>query len=227
VTLRRAAALAITASTATAAVAMASGPRAAAGPTGSLGASPGAVTPGATVTLSASFQPGLAPIADYAWDFDGDGINDSTTTTARVTTTYAKVGTFSPRVTVSDTAGATGSATTPVTVRAVIVKPTARVPAKGTKGRLTVSFTCDVKCAAQASLTLTKTTRKALQHKSRVTQSRAFPAGNGTLTLRLSKATVAAMRRAHATTARATARLSVLDDAGARRTISRTVTISR
>jgi PKD repeat protein len=228
VRIRRAAALATAATAATAAVAVAGGPRAAAGPTGSLVATPGAVTPGATVALDASsFQPGLAPIADYAWDFDGDGVNDRTTTTARVTTTYATVGTFSARVTVSDTAGGTGSATTSVTVRAVIAKPTAKVPAKGSKGRVTVSLTCDVKCAADASLTLTKATTKALLHKSRVTQSRAFAPGTGTLTLRLSKATIAAMRRRHATTADATVRLTVLDEAGARRTISRTVTISR
>jgi hypothetical protein len=226
--IHRAAALAIAATATMAAVAAAGGPRAAAGPAGGLLASPRAVTPGATVTLDASsFHPGLAPIADYAWDFDGDGVNDNTTTTARVTTTYAAVGTFSPRVTVSDTSGATGSATTSVEVRATIAKPTAKVPAKGKKGRLTVSFTCDVNCAAQASLTLTKVTTKTLRHKSRVRQSGAFPAGKGKLILRLSKPTVAAMRRRHTATARATVRLSVLDDAGARRTISRTVTISR
>jgi hypothetical protein len=74
---------------------------------------------------------------------------------------------------------------------------------------------------------LTKATTDALRHKSRVTQSRAFPPGKGTLTLRLSNATLAAMRRRHTTTARATLRLSVLDEAGARRAITRTVTISR
>jgi hypothetical protein len=226
--IHRAAALAIAATAATAAVATAGGPRAATGPAGGLLATPRAVTPGAMVTLEASsFHPGLAPIAGYAWDFDGDGVDDSTTTTARVTTTYAVVGTFSPRVTVSDTSGASGTATTTVTVRATIAKPTAKVPAKGKKGRVTVSLTCDVNCAAQASLTLTKATTKTLRHKSRVRQSATFPAGKGTLTLRLSKKTVAAMRRRHVTKARATVRLSVLDDAGVRRTVSRTVAISR
>jgi hypothetical protein len=224
--IRRVAAVAIAVVACTAAVAGAGAQRAAGGPTGGLTASPAAVTPGATVTLDASsFKPGPAPIANYLWDYDGDGVNDNTTTTPQVTTTYAAVGTFAPRVTVSDTSGATGTATTRVTVRGAIAKPTAKIPAGGRKGRVKVPITCDVNCAASGSLTLTKATQKALQHKSRVRRSQAFPPGRRTLTLQLSKATLKAMRRRHAKGARVTVNVSVSDDAGARIRVRRTLTV--
>jgi len=58
-----------------------------------------------TVSFSASASD-TNGIADYSWDFDGDGITDSTTTGSSVSFTYDTEGVFSPSITVTDTLGA-------------------------------------------------------------------------------------------------------------------------
>ncbi|MEK8228227.1 PKD domain-containing protein [Oerskovia sp. M15] len=50
----------------------------------------------------------------FAWDFDGDGTTDSTE--ASPTHTYTENGVFDARLTVTDPAGKTGTATAPITV---------------------------------------------------------------------------------------------------------------
>ncbi|WP_049788328.1 ThuA domain-containing protein [Isoptericola variabilis] len=51
---------------------------------------------------------------EYAWDFDGDGTVDATEATA--THTFTENGVYDVRLTVTDTAGKTGTATVPVAV---------------------------------------------------------------------------------------------------------------
>ncbi len=74
-----------------------------------------------TVTLSASPDDGNAPldvsfrasardpdrgsITSYEWDFDGDGTYDQTTTDGRITHEYTAIGTYYPRVRVTDSGG--------------------------------------------------------------------------------------------------------------------------
>lgn len=74
-------------------------------PVASFTASPATTTRGATVTFDGSASgdseyPG--GIASYAWDFDGDGTTDQTTTTPTVTHSYSALGTFNARLVVTD-----------------------------------------------------------------------------------------------------------------------------
>ena len=56
-------------------------------------------------------------IAEYQWDFNGDGNVDDTTPTDSVNTIYTSPGTYLASVTVVDDQGLTASATTSVTAR--------------------------------------------------------------------------------------------------------------
>ena len=55
-------------------------------------------------------------IQSYAWDFDGDGTPDQTTTSPTVTHTYTAAGTYMAGLTVTDDDGDSDSVTKPVTV---------------------------------------------------------------------------------------------------------------
>lgn len=44
-------------------------------------------------------------IADYKWDFDGDGVDDETTTSTSIQHIYTEIGTYQARVTVTDVLG--------------------------------------------------------------------------------------------------------------------------
>lgn len=104
-------------------------------PVAVVGASPLLTRPGTPVTFdpagSADPDP-LGSIAQYSWDFDGDGSDDLTTTSgAPVSHAYSAFGEFTARLTVTDDLGATGSATVVVDVHndpptaALSISPTA------------------------------------------------------------------------------------------------------
>lgn len=79
---------------------------AAGSPTVTLSASPAEGNPPLAVSLSASAtDPDGGTIDQYEWDVDGDGSYDQTTTTSTLQTTYNGVGTFYPRVRVTDSSG--------------------------------------------------------------------------------------------------------------------------
>jgi PKD repeat protein len=90
-------------------------------PTASFTVSPAAASTGQAVTFDGSASHDAEPgsgIAKYAWDFDGNGTTDQTTTTPTVTHAYAGPGTFPARlvVTDSDDGISSGAATQTVTV---------------------------------------------------------------------------------------------------------------
>ncbi len=89
-------------------------------PVAVMGASPQTTRPGTPVTFdpTGSLDPDLGgAIVSYAWDFDGDGTTDQTTTTpAPVVHTYTGFGQFTASVTVTDEDGATTVATFVVTI---------------------------------------------------------------------------------------------------------------
>jgi len=79
---------------------------AAGSPTVTLTASPAQGNPPLAVSLSATAtDPDGGTIDQYEWDVDGDGSYDQTTTVATLQTTYNGIGTFYPRVRVTDSAG--------------------------------------------------------------------------------------------------------------------------
>ncbi|MBX2809167.1 MAG: PKD domain-containing protein [Cellvibrionaceae bacterium] len=76
---------------------------AAGSPSVTLTGAPTQGNPPLAVTLSASAtDPDGGTIDQYEWDVDGDGSYDQTTTTATLQTTYNGIGTFYPRVRVTD-----------------------------------------------------------------------------------------------------------------------------
>lgn len=68
-----------------------------------------------TFDASSSSDPD-GTIVSYAWDWDGDGTIDSTTSSASTDHTYASVGSFTPRLVVTDDEGVTATVTAPVPV---------------------------------------------------------------------------------------------------------------
>lgn len=108
--------------------------RALGAPTAALTATPAAGAPPLTVTLDASGSttPG-GKIVSYAWDDDGDGSVDATTTGPTRTVTYTTAATMTPSVTIATTVGRTASATASVAV-ATPAATTARVAAPAFTG---------------------------------------------------------------------------------------------
>jgi len=71
---------------------------------------------GDTVAFDASESTDDVGIAEYRWDFDGDGTVDRTTTAATADYAYAATGTYDATVTVVDEAGNSDAASVSVTV---------------------------------------------------------------------------------------------------------------
>lgn len=83
-----------------------------------LNASPASGTAPFQTTLSAAGTTAPAGVANYQWDFDGNGTTDQTTTTATTTHSYTSGGTFNARVRVTDSEGDSSDAVRAVTVNA-------------------------------------------------------------------------------------------------------------
>ncbi|MFL5894394.1 MAG: PKD domain-containing protein [Thermoleophilaceae bacterium] len=75
-------------------------------PIAAFSASPSTATRGQAVTFtgtqSRDAEVASGGIASYAWDFDGDGTTDQTSTSPIVTNTYSALGTFNARLVVTD-----------------------------------------------------------------------------------------------------------------------------
>ncbi len=86
---------------------------------------PASPAPGASVLFNAasSYDPD-GSIANYQWDFNGDGVFDRTGVST--TWTFPAAGTYNVLLRVTDNLGATGQTTRPVAVVAVNQPPTAR-----------------------------------------------------------------------------------------------------
>ena len=86
-------------------------------PEADLDASPQSATVGENVTFDASNSTDAdGDIAEYRWDFDGDGTVDRTTETATTQASYDSVGEYTATVTVVDTEGRTDTASATVSV---------------------------------------------------------------------------------------------------------------
>jgi extracellular elastinolytic metalloproteinase len=191
-------------------------------PTAALTPSPSPAIVNQPVTLDASGSTaGDASITSYDFDFQGDGQPDVTgTTNPRQTVTYTSTGTFHPVVTVHDNAGQTDTA-----ARALIVglppaatppggggtppgggppaaskKPTIVLARTGKKGRTTFTVTCDSACTGTATLTITRKLAKKLHLGKRRTvgklKVRLTSAKKKRFTVKLTKKTLKAMKRA-------------------------------
>ena len=86
-------------------------------PEADLNASPQDATVGETVTFDASNSTDDdGDIAEYRWDFDGDGTVDRTTQSATTEESYGSAGEYTATVTVVDSEGRTGTASATVSV---------------------------------------------------------------------------------------------------------------
>lgn len=69
-----------------------------------------------SVTLTAAATDPDGTITKYEWDFDGDGIYDSSTATGTATRVYTNLGVYTARVRVTDNGGATATGETTIAV---------------------------------------------------------------------------------------------------------------
>jgi hypothetical protein len=173
-------------------------------PGGSLTAAPGAVAPSQAVALTASFTDPDSLITGYDWDLDGNGTVDQTTAGPTTTTSYGAEGTYAPKVFAKDFRGGAGSAATTVQVSQPRPgggeRPRIQVSRIGRNGRVRLRVTCDSACAGRAGLTA----RRALARRLDLGRRRGLGRkaivmtrpGTKRITIRLTKRTRRAMRRA-------------------------------
>jgi PKD domain len=204
-------------------------------PAGSLSATPAAVRPGDAVAFDASSftTDERAAIGSYAWDFDGNGTVDRTTTTPTTSTTYGTAGAYTASVTVSDDLGGAGTAKAGVTVATGgstqppptgTARPKVSFP-KAPKGAARFKVTCDGSCNAAATLVLSRKVAKQLGRHRRTLASRSLKlTGSRTVTLKLSKAFRKALKKRHVRSFKAELRVVVKQGKTTRR-ITKTVRI--
>jgi hypothetical protein len=153
-------------------------------------------------------------VTSYDFDFFGDGTPDVTgATNPRQTFAYPRPGTFHPTVTVHDDEGQTDTAARRVDVAAPsappppppVVVPASRRPVvtlvgTGKKGRVRFTVRCDSACTGSAKLTVTRKLAKRLHLGKRRTvgtlRVKLAKAGSKRFTVKLSKRTLRAMKRA-------------------------------
>jgi hypothetical protein len=200
-------------------------------PTGTLSVSPSTATVGDPVTFSAHFTDPDSAIASYAWDFDGNGTTDRTTTAATTTFAYAAKGTFAPKVTANDFRGGGTSATSSVKVNAAPPPfppiATVKIPKRGTHGAISVPVTCFARCTITAKLVISRKLARKLGVGRTVGRKRATTRSSRTVKLKLSKKVLRAMKRkkVKSITGVLTVKAEYVD--GRRRLTSKKVTIRR
>jgi hypothetical protein len=120
-------------------------------PSGSLAVSATRVRPRRAVTFDASsFRDPDSKITGYAWDFDGNGRVDRTTSTPTTSFAYARRGTYTARVFVKDFRGGSGTATR--RIRVTRGPHVGKLPKHGKHGRVRVRVTCELRCTVRAKL---------------------------------------------------------------------------
>ena len=85
-------------------------------PAASFTVAPAALVTGRAVTFTSTSTDADGTITNFAWDFDGNGVNDANGQTT--THAYTTAGVFPARLTVTDNRGATAPATVQITVAA-------------------------------------------------------------------------------------------------------------
>ena len=202
-------------------------------PSGTLSASPGTVTPGQTVTLTAAFTDPDSAITGYDWDFDGNGSVDQSTAGPSTTTSYATAGNRVAKVAAKDFRGGAGSASTTVAVASTPPPPAAlpilTLKSSGTKGKLTFKVRCFIVCKVSAKLTIDTKTAKKLKLKARTVGSstRTIQPGAVTVTIKLSSKVIRAMKRHHVKSLKAKLSVTATYADGRHKTATRNVRIKR
>jgi extracellular elastinolytic metalloproteinase len=200
-------------------------------PSGTLTASPGAVTPGQTVTLTAAFSDPDSAITGYDWDFDGNGSVDQSTTGPSTTTSYPTAGNRLAKVAVKDFRGGAGSASAAVAV----IQPQAALPiltlrASGTKGKLLFGVRCFIVCRVSAKLTVDRKTANRLKLRLRTvgrSSKTIQPGAARSITIKLTSKVIRAMKRHHVTRLKATLAVTATYADGRRKTATKNVRIRR
>jgi len=203
-------------------------------PSGTLAASPSTVAPGATVTLTASFTDADSAITGYDWDFDGNGSVDRTTPGPTTTTSYSTAGNRLVKVAVRDFRGGAGHASTTVNVTSTThpkpALPVLTLKKSGTKGKLTYKVRCFAVCKVSAKLKVARKTARKLGLKSRTvgSSSRTIrPGATRTVTVKLSRKVIRAMRRHHVRKLKAALKVTATYADGRRKTATKKVRIRR
>ena len=142
-------------------------------PSGSLAASRVRLTAGGSVSFAAAFADSDSRITGYAWDFDGNGTVDRTTTVSATAFTYARAGTFAAAVAVNDFRGGAGVASRTIIVRRP-ARPRVALPRRARRGRVTVRVTCAVRCTVVARLRRGGHTVRTVRRTIRSTRSRSI-----------------------------------------------------
>lgn len=204
-------------------------------PSGTLTATPAAVTPGQPVAFDASsFTDPDSRITGYDWDFDGNGSVDRTTATPRTDFAYATAGTFTPKVAVKDFRGGAGSGSVTVKV-ATVASPTRPLPvitisSSGTGGQFTVRVTCAERCALSGKLTVSRSVAHKL-HLSRRTirtiRSTISSTSRQTIRVKLSKAMLASMKKRRVRSAVVSARFTATYSDKRSKTAAKRVNVKR
>ncbi len=117
----------------------------------SLTATPSSGAASLVVTLSAVASDSDGSIAQYEWDFDGNGTYDATTATTPVSHTFTSAGTYIARVRVTDNQGGTATGQTTITVTDVGGKVGLGGGAKGRGGAGGAGGGCFIASAAFGS----------------------------------------------------------------------------
>jgi hypothetical protein len=185
-------------------------------PTAALGVTPSPALVGQPVSFDASGSSDAdGSVVSYDFDFDGDASPEITgTTNPRQSFTYARPGTFHPIVTVRDDEGQVDTAARTVQVTAAPTPPPSAtpppppaskaprivLPTRGTRGRARFTVRCDSACAGTAKLTITRKLARKLRLGKRRTVGRVrvrlTTAGQRRFTIRLTRRTLRAMKRA-------------------------------
>jgi hypothetical protein len=200
-------------------------------PSGTLSASPGTVGTGQTVTLTAAFTDPDSAITGYDWDFDGNGSVDQSTAGPSTTTSYPTTGNRLAKVAAKDFRGGAGSASTTVAVANPLpALPILTLKSSGTKGKLLFKATCAIVCRVSAKLTIDGKTARKLKLKSRTVGSSTRtiqPGRTFTVTVKLSRKVIRAMRRHRVRRLKAVLRVTATYADGRRKTAAKRVSIRR